>query len=54
VKDPQTRVELQLAAIGDVVCLWIVSVWTPVLGTLHENLAIKIFWNTSVAARLRT
>lgn len=43
-KDSQTRVELQLAAIVVLVCLWIVAVWTPVLGTLHANLAIKIFW----------
>ena len=34
-----------ITVVGVLACLWIVAVWTPVLGTLHENLAIKIFWS---------
>jgi hypothetical protein len=35
-----------LAAIGILICFWIVGIWIPdpVLGELHENVKVKIFW----------
>jgi hypothetical protein len=45
-KDSRKRVGLQLAVVGGLGCYWIVGIWTwtPWLGTLHENLKMKIFW----------
>lgn len=36
-----------ITVFGVLVCLWIVGIWTtlPVMGTLHENVKVKIFWD---------